>query len=140
MPDFSLDALHGAWRASRSSLRRAALRSQFPSIAKSLHPHLFRLFSQRSLDLVIFWSIPEKQIRGHHLVADLQIGPSTDSVGALLEKASGIAGGIYAESQRERAQLLSNFRQSEYAQAEMPLVISVELPTQVDMTPERRSV
>lgn len=87
--------------------------------------------------MVVFWSIPSRGIRGHHLLADLQVGPSIDTVSSLLERASGIAGGIYAESQRERSHLLSNFRQSEHAQADMPVILKIISAPQAPIPPSR---
>lgn len=136
--DWHDSCLRSSWLASRSSLRRIALRNQFPSVDKNLHAGLFRLFTQRSLDLVITWSLPHSNIHGHHLVADLQIGPSIDTVSALLDRASGIAGGIYAESQRERAHVLSNFRESDYAFSQMPIKIIPSVPSETVLSTRQR--
>lgn len=136
--DWQDSCLRASWLASRSSLRRIALRSQFPSVDKNVHAGLFRLFTQRSLDLVIMWSLPRTDIRGHHLVADLQIGPSTDTVSELLDRASGIAGGIYAESQRERAHVLSNFRDSDYASSQMPIKVIPSIPPETSLFAQQK--
>lgn len=131
--DLSRSTILSTFLLSRSTLRNAALESQFPTIPAKLRPHIFRQFSHRTLDFLIFWSVPTLQRRGHHHIADLRLGAATNSVSDILKVAEGIAGGLYAESQREREILLSNIQASEYGQSDSPIVISQTCPARLSL-------
>ncbi|GAA6008142.1 uncharacterized protein JCM10292_001859 [Rhodotorula paludigena] len=127
---------------SYSELRRAALRSRYPTVAAGLHPHLFPLFSSRSAFLAISFtspslSIPSSAEQSAHLLVPLDspaLGAATGSAIAasilsVLTAAERKAGGLYEESQRERTALLSALRRSELvgSEAEVPAVIGIEV-------------
>lgn len=94
----------------------------------ALHEYLFTLFNPRSIDLLVFWSIPSLRISGHHHLADIPLGAGSNKLKEVLEKAELKAGGLYAESQRERSTLLAGLRKSELGVDANPseLVLEVE--------------
>ncbi|KAL8283651.1 hypothetical protein RQP46_005446 [Phenoliferia psychrophenolica] len=85
-----------------TQLRHRSLSDQLPTIDPTLHRHLFPLFNPRSIDLVVFWTIPSTGASGHHHLADIPLGAGVNSLTQVLETAELKAGGLYAESQRER--------------------------------------
>ncbi|ORY80223.1 ER-golgi trafficking TRAPP I complex 85 kDa subunit-domain-containing protein [Leucosporidium creatinivorum] len=108
-----------------TTLRHLSLSTQLPTISPTLHSSLFPLFSPSSLDLLLFWQIPSTGQQGHHHLADIPLGAGHDRLKAVLELAELKAGGLYAESQRERTALLAGLRRSELGVDEMPAQVSV---------------
>lgn len=55
------------------------------------------------------------------MLCDIKLGPGESRLNAILSGADAIAGGLYAESQRERALLIKNIATSEYADEDNPV-------------------
>ncbi|SCZ90825.1 BZ3500_MvSof-1268-A1-R1_Chr1-3g02288 [Microbotryum saponariae] len=108
-------------------LRHDSLSTQFRTIDRALHPHLFPLFNPRSLDLVIFWSSPSLDLQGHHHLADIPFGAGSNVLKSVLETAELKAGGLYAESQRERTALLGALRRSEMGVQENAVSVMLQV-------------
>lgn len=117
----------------QSHLRRSALSAQLPTLSPTQLPHLFPLFSPRSVDLAVFWHIPSTGVSGHHHLADIPLGAGHDALREVLEEAELTAGGLYEESQRERTLLLSGLGRSEFGIEENPLQVRVEVPEVVEL-------
>ncbi len=131
--DCSRVPLLNALLASRQDLRYLSLKYQFPSIPRNQFPYIFTLYTPRSLDLIVFWTIPSQNRQGHHLLADLKFGPGENSVAAALKLAETRTSGMYEETQKERAKLINNLSRSEYAADDSPIFISCESTTVVDL-------
>lgn len=114
------------------ALRHLNLASQLPTIPMALHQHLFPLFNPRSLDLVVFWTVPSTGERGHHHLADIPLGAGSNRLKQVLETAELKAGGLYAESQRERSTLLAGLRRSEMGVDEPPAKVSLVVDELLD--------
>lgn len=107
----------GGLVASYAAWRRTYVTERFAMIPHDRHPGLFPLFFSRSAFLVIRCTSATLDLSGSSaatIVVPLDapaIGSSAGSAGALalrqaLTLAQGFAGGLYEESQRERATLL----------------------------------
>lgn len=107
------------------ALRSLELSARLPTVAPSLHRHLFPAFESRSIDLLVFWTVPSTGARGHHHLTGIPLGASTNRLRDVLDKAELKAGGLYAESQRERTALLAGLRRSELGTDEDPARVSV---------------
>lgn len=116
-----------------SHLRRQALAAQLPTLSSAQLPHLFPLFSPRSVDLAVFWRVPSTGQEGHHHLADIPLGAGHDALKEVIEEAELFAGGLYAESQRERTALLSGLRRSELGVEENPISVRVNVPAVVEV-------
>lgn len=136
--DMSAGPLVTSILKSRATLRNSALEQQFATIPASIQRHIFRQFTARTLDIIIFWSIPSRGKHGHHHLADLRLGASENSVGEILQNAEGIAGGLYAESQREREILLANIQSSEYGITDNPITVVQSAPPSVEVDFEQK--
>lgn len=112
-------------------MRHLSLSTQLPTIPPRLHSHLFPSFSPRSLDLLIFWST-SNGVEGHHHLTDVPLGAGDNRLKAVLEMAELKAGGLYAESQRERALLLGGLRRCELGVDEAPAKVVVRVEEVVD--------
>jgi hypothetical protein len=112
--------------ATRTQSRSTQLQAQLPMLPVDQLERIFPLFSSRSLDVVVHWSIPGQNRRyGYHQLVDLKLGASHNSIRDVVEAAGGKAGGLYAESQRERQMLLSALGRSELGVDEEPVAVSV---------------
>ena len=122
------------YTASRTSLRRSSLHAQFGTISPDLIPYIFRLYTSRSLDLLVFWRLPKQNRTGFNMLCDLKLGPGESRLGPILSGADSIAGGLYAESQRERTLLIKNIESSEYGQDDNPIVCLQDVPSTVKLS------
>lgn len=107
-------ALLSSVLSSLASSRTQSLRTQLPPISPALHPHLFPLLPLSALTLVIFYTTTTSPSSTGHLLLTLPLGARTNVLKSTLELAEMKAGGIYAESQRERRVLLEGLRASEW--------------------------
>lgn len=110
--------------------RREEPDRQLSSLEKGFHEHLFPLISTTELILVIFYSFlsPNSALRSQgHLLLSLPISARTNILKEVIEKAELKAGGIYAQSQRERITLLESLRRSEWGAEECPALIGVRV-------------
>ncbi|KAK4054931.1 hypothetical protein OIV83_000855 [Microbotryomycetes sp. JL201] len=113
--------------ATHRELRTASLAAQFPTIPTSLHRWLFPLFSPFALDLLVFWQIPSTQQQGYHHLTGIPLGAASNELRSVLATAETKAGGLYAESQRERTLLLSGLAKSEFGRDDNPAKIWTEV-------------
>jgi trafficking protein particle complex subunit 8 len=99
--------------------------SAHPHIPPRFHPSIFPIFSPSSVDFVVFWEIPSQGRVGHCLVA----GPALGARHALLRELLGKAASakpkrnMYAETQRERVEMLEAIRVSEWNAEMDPLAV-----------------
>lgn len=93
-----------------------------------MHQYLFPLFNSRSIDLLVFWSSPSRNLSGHHHLAGIPIGAGSNVLKQVLETAELKAGGLYAESQRERSTLLAGLRRSEFGIDDDPATVTLQAP------------
>ncbi|KAK4058005.1 hypothetical protein OIO90_000744 [Microbotryomycetes sp. JL221] len=109
------------------ALRLASLSAQYPIIPMTLLRHLFPLFSPRTLDLLVFWTVPSTGARGHHHLTGIPLGAGSNDLKDVLAAGETKAGGLYAESQRERTLLLSSLARSEFGRSDNPVKVWIEV-------------
>jgi hypothetical protein len=125
--DLSKSPLLDAILQTHTTLRHVSLTAQLPTIPRSLHQHLFPLFNDRCLDLLVFWTSPSLGVQGHHHLTGIPIGAGSNALKEVLETAEQKAGGLYAESQRERSALLAGLRRSEFGVDQSPVAVLLEV-------------
>ncbi|KAK4704695.1 trafficking protein particle complex subunit 8, partial [Phenoliferia sp. Uapishka_3] len=130
--DIIADSLFPSLLQTHAQLRHRSLTNQLPTLDSNLHRHLFSLFNSRSIDLLVFWTIPSTGASGHHHLSDIPLGAGTNHLKEVLETAELKAGGLYAESQRERSTLLAGLRKSELGVDENPIAVLVDVPELVE--------
>lgn len=116
--------------ASRQRAAQQDLAVHFPAMQSSLRRHLFPLYTARAVEVITVWRLPGSGRQGHH-VSRLLLGAPKDLVGQVLDTAAEKAGGIYAESQRERRLLVGQWRRSEFGSGEDPIVVGVAAPESI---------
>ncbi|KAI0094770.1 ER-golgi trafficking TRAPP I complex 85 kDa subunit-domain-containing protein [Irpex rosettiformis] len=109
-----------------SAARAAAL--AHPHIPAHHYPHIFPLYEPSAIDFVFFWEIPSQSRSGHLLVTGLSLGASHAPLRELVEETENAkaARSMYAETQRERSEVLEAVRNSEWNTESDPLVMTVE--------------
>ncbi|KAM0793278.1 hypothetical protein ACM66B_000739 [Microbotryomycetes sp. NB124-2] len=113
--------------ATHRTLRSSSLATQFSTLPASLHRWLFPLFNPFSLDLLVFWHVPATKQRGYHHLTGIPLGATSNELRSVLRSAELKAGGLYAESQRERTMLLSSLGRSEFGRDDNPVKVWIEV-------------
>lgn len=63
--------------------------------------------------MIVLWRTSDGR-KGHHHVADLRLGATSNVINPILESVKGKSGGIYAESQAEQRKLIDELSKSEF--------------------------
>ncbi|CCM05178.1 uncharacterized protein FIBRA_07387 [Fibroporia radiculosa] len=102
----------------------------------SSHPHIpanslksiFPLYNPYTIDIMLFWEIPSENRHGHILVPGLILGASHAPLKEILEDAESakVKRSMYAETQRERVEILKAIRGSEWNLELDPVVVTTE--------------
>jgi hypothetical protein len=98
-----------------------------PHIPVHSHPFIFPLYNPFSVDIVIFWDIPSQQRSGHLLVPGITFGAGHAALKEIIEDAEGIKvrRNMYAETQREKDEILDAIRASEWNAEMNPIVVTL---------------
>jgi trafficking protein particle complex subunit 8 len=99
-----------------------------PHIPVHSHPFIFPLYNPFSVDIVIFWDIPSQQRSGHLLVPGITFGAGHAALKEIIEDAEGIKvkRNMYAETQREKDEILDAIRASEWNAEMNPIVVTLQ--------------
>ncbi|CAL1695522.1 unnamed protein product [Somion occarium] len=103
-------------------------RSQHPHIPSHLHERLFPLHNPYSLDVVVFWEIPSQDRSGHAVITGLNLGASHAPLKEIIEEAESakVKRSMYAETERERQNILHAVRRCEWNAEMDPTVVGVQ--------------
>ena len=104
------------------------MRTQHPHIPSDTHEYIFPLHNPYSTSLVVFWEIPSQDRYGHVLVPGLTLGASHAPLRSVIQasESAKVKRSMYAETQRERAEVLEAVRNSLWNAASNPLLVTVE--------------
>jgi trafficking protein particle complex subunit 8 len=99
-----------------------------PHIPLRSHPFIFPLYNPSSVDVVVFWEIPSQQRSGHLLVPGITFGAGHAALKETIEDAEGIKvkRNMYAETQREKNEILDAVRRSEWNAEMNPIVVTLQ--------------
>lgn len=102
------------------------LRRSYPHIPSETHPFIFPLYHPRSVDIVLFWSLPSLGRSGHVTVRAGNIGVDHAVLRDIVELAENAKSvrSMYAETQRQRAEILQGIKESEWNTVSDPLVVN----------------
>jgi len=86
------------------------------------------LYNPASVDLVIFWDIPSEQRYGHINIAGINLGASHAALREIIEAVEGakVKRSMYAETQRQKVEILNGIRASEWNAEMNPIVLSLQ--------------
>ncbi|KAG2075048.1 hypothetical protein BDR04DRAFT_1006461 [Suillus decipiens] len=118
---------HFIMNARRIAVSRSLAQSH-PRIPTSSHPSIFPLYNPLSVDFVVFWKIPSEQRSGHIFVSEITLGASHAALREVLEgvESAKVKRSMYAETQREKVEMLQAIRDSEWNAEMNPIVVTVK--------------
>lgn len=89
------------------------------------HPSIFPLYNPSSVDVIVFWEIPSQARAGHILIPGVTFGAGHAALKEIIEDAEGakVKRSMYAETQREKEEILDAIRASEWNAEMNPIVI-----------------
>jgi len=105
----------------------ASILSSHPYIPPHTHPHIFPLFNPAALDVLVFWEIPSENRSGNLFVSGLNLGAMHSPLRDIVEAAENAKVGrsMYAETQREKEEVVQAIRNSEWNMEMNPLHVTV---------------
>ncbi|KAH8102427.1 ER-golgi trafficking TRAPP I complex 85 kDa subunit-domain-containing protein [Cristinia sonorae] len=120
-------ALHHFLHADRRNQVTHRLSAQNPHIPQSSHRSIFPLYPPSALDLVIFWEIPSQERKGHILLPIGNLGADHAPLSEVLDTVDNLKAkrSMYAETERERRELIEAIRSSEWNAETNPITLAV---------------
>ncbi|KIY45752.1 hypothetical protein FISHEDRAFT_66805 [Fistulina hepatica ATCC 64428] len=118
----------------RRNLAAQSVKISHPLIPSRIHRSIFPIYNPRCIDFLFFWRIPSTQRSGYLLVSDLLIGASHSMLSGIIDEAESgkVKRSMYAETQRERLEVLDTVRTSPWNAEMNPLVLSVQKSVQLE--------
>ncbi|EGO05173.1 hypothetical protein SERLA73DRAFT_68802 [Serpula lacrymans var. lacrymans S7.3] len=115
-------------RSGRGNIISRSLKRSFPHIPAPSHPHIFPLYSPLSVDVIFYWEIPSQRRSGHLFLSDITLGAGHAALRDIIQEAESTKAkrSMYAETQREKHEILEAIRDSEWNVETNPTVIAVE--------------
>ncbi|KAJ3844312.1 ER-golgi trafficking TRAPP I complex 85 kDa subunit-domain-containing protein [Lentinula raphanica] len=114
-----------------SGKRHSAIKTNlasYPHIPAHTHPHIFSLFDPVALDVLAFWEITAENRWGNLLISGLNLGASHSPLREIIDTAENakLTRSMYAETRRQREELLQDIRNSEWNKEMNPLHVSIQ--------------
>lgn len=108
-------------------LVRSSLTAAHPSIPLASLPYLFPLYNPSAVDVLLFWEIPAQRRSGHVLVSGLNLGAGHADLQGVIEEAESakVKRSMYAETHRERIEVLEAIRNSEWNINVNPILVTL---------------
>ncbi|TFK30788.1 hypothetical protein FA15DRAFT_662838 [Coprinopsis marcescibilis] len=122
------DSLWGLIQTGKQRFASQLERLQHPHIPEETHACIFPLNNPASVDIVVFWEIPREKRKGYMTVYGIPLGSChgpLDQIIYNLEN-SKVKRSIYAETVREKAELVEGIRTSVWNADTDPTVATVE--------------
>jgi hypothetical protein len=105
-----------------------AISNSHPHIPAQSLPHIFPLHNPASLDFVIFWAIPSQERTGYIFLPGPALGASHAMLEDAIDRAENTKAkrSIYAETQREKEEIIQAIRQSEWNSETNPVTLLLQ--------------
>ncbi|KAK7064334.1 ER-golgi trafficking TRAPP I complex 85 kDa subunit-domain-containing protein [Favolaschia claudopus] len=99
-----------------------------PHIPPHSFPSIFPLHNPDSVDFVVFWRVPEQNRRGHTFVSGITLGAGHSALKEIIDDAENakVKRSMYAETQRQKVEVLDAIRLSEWNTEMNPTVVTQE--------------
>ncbi|GJE87623.1 ER-golgi trafficking TRAPP I complex 85 kDa subunit-domain-containing protein [Phanerochaete sordida] len=109
----------------RRAMATAAVSASHPYIPSHLHRQIFPIYNPGFVDFLIFWEFPSQGRSGHCLVSGLRLGATHAPLREIIEEAENAKEkrSMYAETQRQRLEMLEAVRNSEWNAEIDPMVV-----------------
>ncbi|KAJ7654956.1 ER-golgi trafficking TRAPP I complex 85 kDa subunit-domain-containing protein [Mycena polygramma] len=114
--------------AGRRSLVLRHLARAHPYIPAHSYPSIFPLYNPNSVDFIIFWEIPDQRRYGHILSSGITLGAGHAALKDIIDEAENakVKRSMYAETQRQKMEVLDAIRNSEWNTEMNPTVVAQE--------------
>ncbi|KAJ7706314.1 ER-golgi trafficking TRAPP I complex 85 kDa subunit-domain-containing protein [Mycena rosella] len=118
---------HFIHRGRRNLMFRHLARTH-PHIPPDSYPSIFPLHNPNSVDVIIFWEIPTQRRRGHILLSGITLGAGHAALKDIIDEAESakVKRSMYAETQRQKMDVLDAIRNSEWNAEMNPIVVTQE--------------
>ena len=115
-------------RQNKRRLVRRSLSRTYPTIPSASYHTVFPLYNPASLDVLVFWDMPSLGRCGHVLVSGLTLGAEHGDLGGIIDEAESakVKRSMYAETQREKVEVMRAVRGGEWNVNSNPVVVSVK--------------
>ncbi|KAJ7092588.1 ER-golgi trafficking TRAPP I complex 85 kDa subunit-domain-containing protein [Mycena epipterygia] len=99
-----------------------------PYIPAQSYPSIFPLHNPSSVDVIIFWEIPTQHRYGHILLSGITLGAGHAALKDIINEAENakVKRSMYAETQRQKMEVLDAVRHSEWNTEMNPTVVKQE--------------
>ncbi|KAL5534350.1 hypothetical protein ACEPAG_812 [Sanghuangporus baumii] len=113
--------------ASKRRIVVESLRTAHPYIPSSTHSHIFPLYNPSALDIILFWDISSSGRSGYILATGLILGATHAPLRDVILEVEGKKAkrSMFAETQREREEILQSIRNSEWNMETNPLITAI---------------
>ncbi|KAF6766545.1 ER-golgi trafficking TRAPP I complex 85 kDa subunit-domain-containing protein [Ephemerocybe angulata] len=139
MPDsqtksFHSPSLQALLHAGRRKYASEVSSLQHPHIPAQSLPHIFPLYNPASVDVAVFWEIPSQGRQGYTTIYGTRIGAAHAPLNDIIDKSENtkVKRSMYAETQREKLELVEGIRNSEWNAEMDPISVSVEDVSEID--------
>jgi len=121
-------ALSRLFLSEKGRINVNTLARSHPHIPASTHPHIFPLFNPLTVDFLVFWEIPSEKRTGFVLLSGLNLGAGHAAVQEAIDnvESAKVKRSMYAETQREKIEILQSIRDSEWNVEMNPLVVTIQ--------------
>ena len=118
--------MHFIHSGRRKAISRS-IASSFPHILSQSHSSIFPLYDPAAVDFLVFWKIESQDRSGHIYVPGATLGAGHASLKEIIETAESAKAtrSMYAETRREKQELLDSIRQSSWNAEMDPLVVTL---------------
>jgi hypothetical protein len=115
-------------RVGRRNVVSRSIADSHPHIPVISYPSIFPLYNPASIDVIVFWEIPSQHRSGHLLVPGITLGAGHAALKDIIEEAEGarVQRSMYAETQREKREILDAIRQSEWNVEMNPILVTLQ--------------
>ncbi|KAF8530987.1 ER-golgi trafficking TRAPP I complex 85 kDa subunit-domain-containing protein [Gautieria morchelliformis] len=113
--------------SSRRISTRNLLLNQYYQLSPSTLPYIFPLRIPQALDVIVFWEMPSERRRGYVTVPGLLLGASHAPLDEVIQQSetAKVKRTMYAETTREKGEILEAVRASEWNAEMNPTVVRV---------------
>ncbi|KAF7306800.1 hypothetical protein MIND_00471700 [Mycena indigotica] len=110
---------------SRRNAVLSDLATKHPQIPPESYALTFPLHHPNGIDVIVSWSIPAQERHGHVFVTGVTLGASHAALRDIIDEAESakVKRSMYAETQREREELVDSLRHSQWNTEMNPLVV-----------------
>ncbi|KZT72776.1 hypothetical protein DAEQUDRAFT_749133 [Daedalea quercina L-15889] len=114
----------------RRTYSTSRAQTSHPYIPPDSHSHIFPLINPYAIDIILFWELEGEGRSGHVLISGLTLGASHAYLDRMIDEAENakVKRSMYAETQRERSEILRAIRESEWNAEMDPTVVIIEVP------------